>query len=56
VAVTQIEDEDKWQKATLAVVGVAKDTSVINSILSKVVNFVERFNSLELMHYEIGLI
>lgn len=35
VAVTQIADEAKWQKTTLAVVGVERDRKNMNSILSK---------------------
>ncbi|MFA5411142.1 MAG: DUF503 domain-containing protein, partial [Candidatus Omnitrophota bacterium] len=34
VAVTQIADEDKWQKATLAVVGAERDGRNMNSVLS----------------------
>ena len=56
VAVTQIADEDKWQKSTLAVVGVEKNRNSINSILSRVVNFIENANSLELVNYEMELI
>jgi hypothetical protein len=56
VAVTQIEDEDKWQKSTLAIVGVEKDRKNMNSILSKVVNFIERSNNINLINYEMELI
>lgn len=56
VAVTQIGDEDKWQKSTLAVVGVEKDGKKMNSILSGVVNFIEKFNGLNLIDYEMELI
>lgn len=56
VAVTQIADEDKWQKASFAVVGVEKDRKNINSILSRVVNFVENFDRVNLIDYEIELI
>lgn len=34
VAIAQIGDEDKWQKATLAIVGVEKDKKNMNSALS----------------------
>jgi hypothetical protein len=56
VALAQIGDEDKWQKAILAVVGVEKDRKNINSILSRVVNFVESFDKVNLIDYEIELI
>ncbi len=56
VALAQIDDEDKWQKASLVVVGVGKDRKNVNSILSRVVNFVENFNKVNLIDYEIELI
>jgi uncharacterized protein YlxP (DUF503 family) len=56
VAVTQIEDEDKWQKATLAIVGVERDRNNMNSILSRVINFIEDFNRIDLIDYELELI
>ena len=56
VAVTQIDDEDKWQKTTLAVVGVERDRNNMNSTLSKAVNFIEKFNGIELIDYEMELI
>lgn len=56
VAVTQIDDEDKWQRATIAVVGVEKDRKHMNSILSRIINFVEGFNNINLIDYEMELI
>ena len=56
IAVQQIADEDKWQKSTLAVVGLSKDRNTINSTLSHIVNFVEEFHGVELLDYEIELI
>lgn len=56
VAVSQIDDEDKWQKATLAIVGVEKNRDRINSTLSDVVNFIGKFNSVDLINYEMELI
>ena len=56
VAVTQIDDEDKWQKTTLAVVGVERHRANMNSTLSKAVEFIEKFNGIELINYEMELI
>lgn len=56
VAVTQIDDEDKWQKTTLAIVGVEKDRKNINSTLSNIVNFIEASNNINLINYEMELI
>ena len=56
VAVTQIDDQDKWSKSTLAVVGIEKDRNNMNSILSNIINFIERFNSVDLISHEIELL
>ena len=56
VAVTQIDDEDKWQKATIAVAGVEKDRKNMNSTLSKVIDFVEEFGNINLINHEMELI
>ena len=56
VAVTQIDDEDKWQKTTLAVVGVEKDRKNMNSILSGIINFIEKFNSINLINYDMEML
>ncbi len=56
VAVTQIDDEDKWQKATLAIVGAERDRKNMNSILSGIINFIEQFNGVDLINHEMELI
>ena len=56
VAVAQIGDEDKWQKSTLAIVGVEKDRNNMNSVLSAIINFIEKFNSISLINHEMELI
>jgi len=56
IALTQVADEDKWQKATLAIVGVERDRRNMNSTLSEVLNFVENFKQIELLDQEMELI
>ena len=56
IAVTQIGDQDKWQKSTLAIVGIEKNKNTMNSILSRVVNFIERLDSIHLINYEMEMI
>lgn len=56
VAVTEIDDEDKWQKATIAIVGVARDRKNINSSLCHIINFVEEFKNIDLIGHEIELL
>jgi uncharacterized protein YlxP (DUF503 family) len=56
VAVTQIGDEDKWQKATLAVVGVEPDRRCMDSRLCGIIDFVEKFHGVDLVNHEMELI
>jgi uncharacterized protein YlxP (DUF503 family) len=56
VAVTQIDDEDKWQKATVVIAGVEKNRQVMDRILSHALNFTENFSGLEIIDYETELI
>lgn len=56
VAVSQIGDDDKWQKATLAVAGVERGRKNMNSVLSEVINFMEGFNGIDLIDHEMELI
>ncbi|MBP7216633.1 MAG: DUF503 domain-containing protein [Candidatus Omnitrophica bacterium] len=56
VAVAQVDDEDKWQKATIVVVGVAGKRPVVNSLLSSVVTFVEQVDAVQLIDYELELL
>jgi len=56
IAVTQIDTEDKWQKATLAIAAVEKDRRRANSVLSGAVNFLEGIGQVSLIDYEMELI
>jgi len=56
VAVTQIDDEDKWQKATLAIVGAERDKRNMDSTLCDVINFISKFNGVDLINHEMELL
>jgi hypothetical protein len=56
IAVTQIDDQDKWQKSTLAIVGIEKNKNTMNSILSNILNFIERIDTIQLINYEMEMI
>jgi len=56
IAVTQIDTEDKWQKARLAIAAVEKDRRRANSVLSGAVNFLEGVGQVFLIDNEMELI
>lgn len=56
ISVIQADDEDKWQKAVICVAALDKDKRSVNALLCGVVNFVEKFNNLNLIDHEMELI
>ena len=53
VSVAEVADQNLWQKATLGFAVVSNQTRHANEVLSKVVNFIERDYSIELIDYQI---
>ena len=56
VSVSELEDNDLWQKALVGVVTVSNDSRHANQVLSKVVDMVEREDRLMLMDYSLELL
>ncbi len=57
VAVAEVEDQELWQRLTLAVCCVSTDPAHANEIVSKVVAFVEEsWRDLELLDYQTEII
>ncbi|MCH7737334.1 MAG: DUF503 domain-containing protein [Chloroflexi bacterium] len=57
VAVAEVEDQDLWQRLTLAVCCVSTDPAHANEMISKVVAFVEESRrDLELLDYQTEII
>ena len=46
VSIAEVEDNDQWQSAVIAVVVVSNDRRFANQVLSKVVNFIETIHDL----------
>lgn len=56
VSVAEVDAEDKWQSAVVAVVHVGRTRSVVDSVLSGILCAVEKFNHLQILNYETELI
>lgn len=56
IALTQIDEEDKWQKTMLVAVGVERDRAGMNSVLSGLLNFMEKSDSVNIIDYEMELL
>lgn len=56
VSVAEVGDNDLWQRAELGVSAVGNDRAFINSILDKVMNFIENLHLAEIVDHNIELI
>ena len=57
IAVSEVgDDQDKWQKSTLAIVGVQKDKRNLDRTFSQIINFIENFNQASIVDYKLEII
>lgn len=56
VSVAEVDDNDQWQSATMAVVVVANDQRFANQILSKIAEFAEHDHDLVVDDYSISFL
>ncbi len=55
ISIVEVEDNDQWQSAVLAVVTVGNDRQFTNQILSKIVDFIEHSHDLVIEDYRLSL-
>ncbi len=56
VSVAEVGSQDLWQRAELGFAAVGNDRAVINSVLDKVINFVEELHIVEITDHDIEVI
>jgi hypothetical protein len=56
IGISEVDDQDKWQKSTLAIVGVEKDKWYMDRQSSQIINFIENFNQVDIVDYEMEMI
>ncbi len=56
VAISEVGDNDLWQRAQMGFCTVGNDRRHINSSLDKVIYFIEQMNVVEMVHAEIEII
>lgn len=55
VSVAEVDNNDLWQKASLAVAAVSNDKSHLNQTLDHVINMVQAVPELSLLDYQIEI-
>jgi uncharacterized protein YlxP (DUF503 family) len=56
VAISEVGDNDLWQRAQIGICTVGNDRRHINSSLDKVIDFVEKMNLVEMIHTDIEIL
>ena len=56
VAISEVGDNDLWQRAQIGICTVSNDSRHINSSLDKVIDFIEKMYLVEVVHTEMEII
>ncbi len=56
VSVSEVADQDLWQKAVIGVTTVGSDTRLINRVLDQILDYMEEFEDFEIMRADIDII
>jgi len=56
VSISEVGDNDLWQRAEIALSAVGGDRAVVNSVMDRAVDFIEGLNAAEVLDHEIELI
>ena len=55
VSIAEVENNDKWQRATLGVSTISNDRKLADSIINKVINFIENDFRVEVIDYSVEI-
>ena len=56
IAISEVDQHDKWQKCGLAIVGVNNNRRYIDGQFSKIINFIESFHQVTIVDYKMEMI
>ena len=56
VSISEVGDNDLWQRARIGICTVGNDRRHINSSLDKVIDFIEKMHLVEMVHTEIEIL
>jgi uncharacterized protein len=56
VAISEVGDNDLWQRAQIGICTVSNDRRHINSSLDKVIDFIEKMYLVEIIHREMEIL
>jgi uncharacterized protein YlxP (DUF503 family) len=56
ISVAEVDNHDKWQRATLGIAYLDNDRRSVNSALDKIINFMETAHDVELTKYDMEIL
>lgn len=56
IAISEVGDNDLWQRAQIGICMVSNDRRYMNSSLDKVIDFVEKMHLVEIVHSEMEIL
>lgn len=56
VSIAEVGDQDLWQRSVLGIACVGNDRGFVNQVLDKVLDFVQRVPTLEVLDFRLELI
>lgn len=56
IAIAEVDNNDLWKNATIGIVTISNERAYIDKLLSKIINFIQRFDRMEIINYSIEVI
>ena len=56
IAISEVGDNDLWQRAQIGICMVSNDRRYMNSSLDKVIDFIEKMHIVEIVHSEMEIL
>ena len=56
IAISEVGDNDLWQRAQIGICTVGNDRRHINSSLDKIIDFIEKMNLVEMVHTDMEIL
>jgi len=56
VSISEIDEHDKWQKATLGIATIGPDKRYINGVLDKVLDFLRGNHKVQILDYQLEIL
>ncbi|MFQ5579533.1 MAG: DUF503 domain-containing protein [Nitrospiria bacterium] len=56
IAIAEVGEQDKWQRAVLGITTVSNDQRFVNQVLDKVIGFISSTPEIEMIHHQIELL